>query len=61
MFTGGLLLGVGASLAAGCTVGHSLVGLPLLSVGSIVTTFFIILGSWTVGVFQLGDRAEAGG
>jgi uncharacterized membrane protein YedE/YeeE len=52
-FVGGLLLGIGASLAGGCTVGHSLVGLPLLSVGSLVTTLFIILGSWTVGYFDM--------
>lgn len=46
---GGLLLGSTSSLAAGCTVGHSLIGVPLLSVGSLVTTVFIILGSWTAG------------
>ena len=50
---GGLVLGIGAFLAAGCTVGHSLVGIPLLSVGSIVTTFFIVLGSWTVGHVEI--------
>lgn len=52
-FGGGLLLGVGASLAGGCTVGHSLVGVPLLSVGSLVTTVFILLGTWTTGYFEL--------
>ena len=57
-FGGGLLLGIGASLAGGCTVGHSLVGLPLLSVGSLVTTVFILLGSWTVGYFEM--RGETG-
>ena len=50
---GGLALGIGASFAAGCTVGHSLVGIPLLSVGSIVTTVFIVLGSWTVGYAEI--------
>lgn len=49
--TGGLLLGSTSSLAAGCTVGHSLIGVPLLSVGSLVTTAFILLGSWTAGYF----------
>ena len=57
-FVGGLLLGIGASLAGGCTVGHSLVGIPLLSVGSLVTTVFIVLGSWTVGCFELRRREE---
>ena len=51
-----LLLGIGASLAGGCTVGHSLVGVPLLSVGSIVTTVFIVLGSWTAGYFEIEKR-----
>lgn len=55
-FGGGLLLGVGASLAGGCTVGHSLVGVPLLSVGSLVTTVFILLGSWTTGYFELRKK-----
>ncbi|MCC7264264.1 MAG: YeeE/YedE family protein [Candidatus Latescibacteria bacterium] len=55
---GGLLLGVGASLAGGCTVGHSLVGVPLLSVGSIVTTVFILLGSWTTGYFELRKKGS---
>lgn len=55
-FAGGALLGVGASLAGGCTVGHSLVGLPLLSLGSLVTTLFIVLGSWTTGYFELRRR-----
>ena len=57
-FGGGVLLGIGASLAGGCTVGHSLVGLPLLSLGSLVTTLFIVLGSWTVGYFELRHRKE---
>jgi uncharacterized membrane protein YedE/YeeE len=50
--TGGLLLGATASLAAGCTMGHSLIGVPLLSVGSLVTTAFIVLGSWTGGYIE---------
>jgi uncharacterized membrane protein YedE/YeeE len=53
LFAGGVVLGVSASLAGGCTVGHSLVGLPLLSIGSIVTTVFIILGTWTVGWLEM--------
>ena len=53
---GGVLLGIGASLAGGCTVGHSLVGLPLLSAGSLVTTVFIVLGSWTSGYFEIKNR-----
>lgn len=57
-FGGGSLLGVSASLAGGCTVGHSLVGVPLLSAGSLVTTLFILLGTWTTGYFELRKKGS---
>ena len=44
-FAGGLGLGVGASVAAGCTVGHGLTGLPLLAPGSAVAILAIFAGS----------------
>jgi len=47
---GGFLMGVGAAFAGGCNLGHSLVGVPLLSVGSISTTL-----AMAAGVF-LADR-----
>jgi hypothetical protein len=47
---GGFVLGVSASLAGGCTVGHGLTGIPLLSLGSLTFTGFAILGAWT-GVY----------
>jgi uncharacterized membrane protein YedE/YeeE len=53
LFVGGVALGVCASVAGGCTVGHSLVGLPLLSLGSILTTLAIVLGSLTVAAFEM--------
>ncbi len=48
---GGLLMGVGAGISGGCNLGHSLVGVPLLSLGSITTTLAML-----VGLF-LTDRA----
>ncbi|MEM7115014.1 MAG: YeeE/YedE family protein [Chloroflexota bacterium] len=48
---GGLLMGIGAGISGGCNLGHSLVGVPLLSLGSITTTL-----SMLAGVF-LADRA----
>lgn len=42
--TGGFLMGVGAAFAGGCNLGHSLVGVPLLSVGSIATTLAMAAG-----------------
>lgn len=41
---GGLLMGVGAAISGGCNMGHSLVGLPLLSLGSITTTLAMLAG-----------------
>jgi hypothetical protein len=41
---GGLLMGIGSGIAGGCNLGHSLVGVPLLSLGSITTTFAMFLG-----------------
>lgn len=48
---GALIMGVGAGIAGGCNLGHSMVGVPLLSIGSIVTTLAI-----AAGVF-VADRA----
>jgi uncharacterized membrane protein YedE/YeeE len=45
--SGGLLLGISASIAGGCTVGHGLTGVPLLSLASIFFTMFAILGAWS--------------
>ena len=44
-FTGGLGLGVGASIAAGCTVGQGLTGLALLAPGSFLVMAAIFGGS----------------
>lgn len=41
---GGLLMGIGAGIAGGCNLGHSLVGVPLLSLGSIATTMAMAFG-----------------
>lgn len=41
---GGLLMGIGAAVAGGCNLGHSLVGVPLLSLGSITTTAAMAAG-----------------
>ena len=45
-FAGGLIMGFGAVTAAGCNIGNLLSGVPMLSVGSLVTSAFIILGCW---------------
>ena len=48
---------VGASLAAGCTVGHGLTGVPLLAPGSIVAIIAIFAGSAVTSLW--GMRAAA--
>lgn len=45
---GGFLMGVGAGIAGGCNLGHSLVGVPLLSLGSITTTLAMGVGVFLV-------------
>jgi uncharacterized membrane protein YedE/YeeE len=37
-------MGIGAGIAGGCNLGHSLVGVPLLSLGSMATTLAMIAG-----------------
>lgn len=41
---GGLLLGLGARLAHGCTSGHSIQGIANLHLSSIIATFFFVIG-----------------
>ncbi|MEM4735893.1 MAG: YeeE/YedE family protein [Candidatus Thorarchaeota archaeon] len=45
-FIGGLLLGVGAVFSQGCNITNMLSGIPLLSVGSLVFTIFMMFGVW---------------
>jgi hypothetical protein len=45
---GGLAMGVGASIAGGCNVGHSITGVSTLGLGSIAATLFIMLGCWAM-------------
>jgi hypothetical protein len=50
-FLGGGAMGVGAAIAGGCNIGHGLSGVPMLSIGSIVTLGCIILGIWVTSYF----------
>ncbi len=49
---GGLGMGVGSSLAAGCTVGQGLVGIPILSLTGMATFAAILFGVWIRIGFQ---------
>ena len=39
---GGFMMGVGTAIAGGCNLGHSLIGVLLLSMGSV----FMAVGVW---------------
>ena len=44
LIIGATVMGIGAGIAGGCNLGHSMVGVPLLSMGSILTTVAIAAG-----------------
>lgn len=44
---GGVVMGIGAAIAGGCTVGHSLTGASVLAMTSLVATASIVLGVWS--------------
>ena len=58
-FAGGLGLGVGASLAAGCTVGHGLTGVPLLAPGSMLAIVSIFAGSAITSLWTQRGLSQA--
>lgn len=47
-FGGGVTMGVGASIAGGCNIGHSITGVSTLGITAITSTAFIILGCWAM-------------
>lgn len=61
-FGGGIVMGLGASLAGGCNIGHGITGVSALAVSSIVATLFTILGVWgtTYLIFSRAKQAVAG-
>ena len=45
-FFGGLMVGIGATLATACVIGHVLSGVALMSVGSILFGVAVVLANW---------------
>jgi len=45
-FIGGLLMGVGGTLAGGCNIGNAFTGLALLALNPLLATAGILLGLW---------------
>jgi uncharacterized membrane protein YedE/YeeE len=53
LITGGLLVGIGTRVGAGCTSGHGVCGVARLSLRSVVSTVtFIAMGMATVAVLR---------
>ena len=52
-------MGFGAMVMAGCTIGHSLAGVPLLAMSSLVSIAAFILSTWAVAWLLLGRRIRA--
>ncbi|WP_035155513.1 YeeE/YedE family protein [Cohnella thermotolerans] len=60
-FIGGVLMGVGASLASGCTIGNGLVMTAMMTWQGWVALLFMILGTWTASYFIfVRPRVKAG-
>ncbi|MCU9614613.1 YeeE/YedE family protein [Caldibacillus lycopersici] len=50
-FVGGILMGFGASLAGGCSIGNGLVMTAMMTWQGWAGLFFMILGTWTASYF----------
>lgn len=48
---GGLLMGIGASLAGGCTIGNGLTATAIMSAKGWISLFFIMIGVWIMTYF----------
>jgi hypothetical protein len=47
MFTAGLVMGISATIAGGCNIGHGFSGVPTLALSSLTATLFTFLGAWS--------------
>jgi hypothetical protein len=46
MLAAGAIMGVSATIAGGCNIGHGFSGLPTLALSSLTATLFTFLGAW---------------
>jgi hypothetical protein len=60
MATAGFVMGISATLAGGCNVGHGLTGVPTLALSSLTATAFTFLGAW-LGNYLRFIRPERAG
>jgi uncharacterized membrane protein YedE/YeeE len=54
-FAGGVLMGVGGTLAAGCNIGNALTGLSVLALNSLIATAAMLTGA-AVAIIWPGIR-----
>lgn len=52
VFFGSIIMGIGATIAGGCNVGHGITGMSTMSLASLVSISSIILGNWTMVYFK---------
>lgn len=52
-FIGGILMGIGASLAGGCSIGNGLVGTAIFTWQGWIALPFMIFGTWTAAYFTM--------
>ncbi len=59
-FFGGLMLGAGAVFGKGCNIGNLMSGIPQLSAGSWLFSFFLVLGVWFMAylIFKVLNKEE---
>lgn len=55
--SGGLLMGFGASLAGGCSIGNGLVETAMFTWQGWLALLFMIFGAWTATAFVYGKRS----
>ncbi len=56
---GGLTMGLGASLAGGCNIGHGITGIATLGLGSILGVFSIMAGCWIMTALIIRSHRAA--
>jgi uncharacterized membrane protein YedE/YeeE len=54
--TGGLMMGIGATLAHGCNIGNGLTGIPLLALGSLWATAWMAIAALVTWRFVIAPR-----
>ncbi len=51
--TGGLMIGVGAAFAGGCSIGNIMSGLGMMSLGNLIFAIVVLLANWATTYFYL--------